>query len=315
MHMIIGKMLRDNGIGFVELTGKVPVKKRGALIEGFRDNEDCCVLLSTEAGGTGLNLQFADTIINFELPWNPAKKNQRIGRIDRIGQLKDKLTVINLITTRSIETRIASGLILKQNLFEGVLSPGNTTDVLDFTRKGKGQFFSELENAIQDMVDPELEEMEEEIIETKGMLQEVIEDLVEPSEQPEATEEPLPADVSTTETNAPKEGGEKTEELPAEEPIGGDLEKVVAEEEEEPQTGNTAGSNSSGSSTNGSPRRQSAPSPKEVQQVMNQGLGFLAGIFKMATGQDLGAEEQSITVDESTGEVTMKFKIPGMGGD
>jgi SNF2 family DNA or RNA helicase len=109
VHKLIGKMLLENKIGFTELNGSVPVKKRGELIRQFEENTDCKVFLSTEAGGSGLNLQVADILINFEVPWNPAKKNQRIGRIDRLGQKSNKLTIYNLITLNSIEQRIAEG--------------------------------------------------------------------------------------------------------------------------------------------------------------------------------------------------------------
>ncbi|MDR0731415.1 MAG: DEAD/DEAH box helicase, partial [Treponema sp.] len=98
MHRLIGKMLRKRGVGFTELNGTVPVKQRGALIKRFEQDRTCKVFLSTEAGGAGLNLQAADTLINFELPWNPAKKNQRIGRIDRLGQKSNKLLIYNLIS-------------------------------------------------------------------------------------------------------------------------------------------------------------------------------------------------------------------------
>ncbi|HHN47673.1 MAG TPA: DEAD/DEAH box helicase, partial [Bacteroidales bacterium] len=122
VHKLIGKLLRENEIGFVELNGKIPVKMRGELIRKFEDNPQYKIFLSTEAGGSGLNLQIADTLMNFELPWNPAKKNQRIGRIDRIGQKSSKLTIYNLITQNSIEQQIASGLLVKQSLFDGVLN-------------------------------------------------------------------------------------------------------------------------------------------------------------------------------------------------
>ncbi len=59
------------------------MSKRQALIDEFSNNPACTVFLSTDAGRTGLNLQAADSLINFELPWNPAKLNQRIGRITR----------------------------------------------------------------------------------------------------------------------------------------------------------------------------------------------------------------------------------------
>lgn len=149
-HKIIGDLLRGLNIGYVELSGKIPVKKRGKIIEKFEQEDKCRVFLSTEAGGSGLNLQVADTVINFEIPWNPAKKNQRIGRIDRLGQKNAKLTVINLVTRDSIETKIAAGLILKQNLFEGVLDTDSKTDIVDFSAKGKSQFLRQMEEMIAD---------------------------------------------------------------------------------------------------------------------------------------------------------------------
>lgn len=148
MLRIIGDMLKKEDITFTTLTGKVPVKKRAALIKEFEDNPDYRIFLSSESGGTGLNLQVADTVINFELPWNPAKKNQRIGRIDRIGQQKKKLYVFNLLSYNSIEMKIAAGLLLKQNLFEGVLNLGSLTDEVDFSEKGKSQFIKQLEEII-----------------------------------------------------------------------------------------------------------------------------------------------------------------------
>ena len=145
VHKLIGRFLREHKIGFVELSGKVPVKLRGELIKKFENNPECKVFLSTEAGGAGLNLQVADTLINFELPWNPAKKNQRIGRIDRLGQKSGNLTIYNLITRDSIEEQIASGLLVKQNLFEGVLNDTSKTDYVDFSSKGRSQFIEQLE--------------------------------------------------------------------------------------------------------------------------------------------------------------------------
>ena len=78
------------------------------------------------------------------MPWNPAKKNQRIGRIDRLGQKSNKLTIYNLVTLQSIEQRIADGLLVKQNLFDSVLNEGNSNDFVDFTEKGRGQFLLQI---------------------------------------------------------------------------------------------------------------------------------------------------------------------------
>ena len=154
MHSLIGQMLRKRGIGFTELNGKVPVKARGELIKQFETDPDCRVFLSTEAGGAGLNLQAADILINFELPWNPAKKNQRIGRIDRLGQKSGKLTIYNLISRNSIEQQIAAGLLVKQSLFEGALSRGGVNYV-DFSTKGRSQFIRQLEEMVKQQEHPE----------------------------------------------------------------------------------------------------------------------------------------------------------------
>ncbi|MCC5904984.1 MAG: DEAD/DEAH box helicase [Balneolaceae bacterium] len=181
MLHLIGKMLNETGIGFARLTGQVAVKNRGKLIKKFETDPDCKVFLSTEAGGSGLNLQVADTVINFELPWNPAKKNQRIGRINRLGQKKKNLTVINLITKASIETKIAAGLNLKQNLFEGVLDSGSDLDSVDFSAKGKAQFLKQLEESITEFTSKSMpsEPSEEPTIEQKEPEQKTLADLIE----------------------------------------------------------------------------------------------------------------------------------------
>jgi SNF2 family DNA or RNA helicase len=155
MLNLIGRMLNECGLGFAQLSGKVAVKNRDKLVKKFETDANCKVFLSTEAGGSGLNLQVADTVINFELPWSPAKKNQRIGRIDRLGQLSKNLTVISFITRNSIETSIASGLNLKQNLFEGVLNHGNKLDTVDFSASGKAQFLLQLETVMEGFLQAE----------------------------------------------------------------------------------------------------------------------------------------------------------------
>jgi SNF2 family DNA or RNA helicase len=145
MLELIGEQLKQNGLAFALFTGKVPIKKRSAIIAEFEQNPECNIMLASEAGTAGLNLQVADTVINFELPWNPAKKNQRIGRIDRIGQNHKTLNVYNLITSNSFEMNILAGLFLKQNLFDGVLSTDKEIDTVNFNDKGKSQFIRQLE--------------------------------------------------------------------------------------------------------------------------------------------------------------------------
>lgn len=255
MLNLVAEVLEDLEIGYVMLTGKVPVRKRGQLVKQFETDKKCRVFLSTESGGAGLNLQVADTVINFELPWNPAKKNQRIGRIDRLGQKNEKLNVINFITVNSIEQKIAGGLMLKQNLFEGVLSPNNPIDEVDFSDKGKAQFIKELEEMLTGLQEdePEMEAVAPAVDPEKEV---VIE-----AEEVDAIPELEPSGTANLESS-----------------------KAIAEE--------------------------TLSKTKQLEQVLNQGMGFLSGIYKMTTGMDLQADgEQKIEVNPETGEVVMRFKM------
>ncbi len=208
MLKLIGEMLKGEDITFTTLTGKVPVKKRGALIKEFEDNPDCRVFLSSESGGAGLNLQVADTVINFELPWNPAKKNQRIGRIDRIGQKKQKLHVFNLLSYNSIEMKIATGLLLKQNLFEGVLNSDSLTDEVDFSEKGKSQFIKQLEEVMaNDGFEPIQEEGESDQVTQE---EEELQDLLSESFQAGGDTEDESEEQNSVSTNANQNGREKS---------------------------------------------------------------------------------------------------------
>jgi SNF2 family DNA or RNA helicase len=232
MHKLIGALLRKHKIGFTELNGTVPVKQRGDLIKNFEADPRCKVFLSTEAGGAGLNLQAADILINFELPWNPAKKNQRIGRIDRLGQKSAKLTIYNLISRNSIEQQIAAGLLVKQSLFEGVLSKGSDLSYVDFSTKGRSQFIQQIEA------------------------------LINRQEQP--AEEPA-ADLQTST-------------VPVPEPSGIERQRQITQ-------------------------------AQELEQVLQNGMQFLSGLFKMSTGTEFNVGNQKIEVDPQTGEVVMRFKL------
>ncbi len=119
MTHLAGQELGKMGIGFVSLHGGVPSRQRGALIERFRNDSECKVFLSTDAGGVGLNLQAASAVVNFEPPWNPARLEQRIGRVHRLGQSRP-VQVIHLLTKDSIEERVWETLRLKKSLFAGV---------------------------------------------------------------------------------------------------------------------------------------------------------------------------------------------------
>ena len=134
MTHLAGQELEKLGIGFVSLHGGVPSRNRGALMEKFRRDPECRVFLSTDAGGVGLNLQAASAVVNFEPPWNPARLEQRIGRVHRLGQAHP-VHVVHLLTKDSIEERVWETLKLKKSLFAGVFD--SPTGEVSFAALGR----------------------------------------------------------------------------------------------------------------------------------------------------------------------------------
>jgi superfamily II DNA/RNA helicase len=278
MTFLIARHLSEVGIPFVELSGKIPVKKRQALIDEFTDNPDCKVFLSTDAGGTGLNLQAADCVVNFELPWNPARMNQRIGRVNRIGQKSRCVNVVNLIAKDSIEEKILAGLQLKADLFKGVFEDG--PDMVEFSREKR----TELLNRLREMMGAE----------PVLPLQEI-----RPSEEvPEDTPHYL----------NPKVLKEKSDmlDVTGEEQADEGFDANPPASSPEPGVGE-----SDGHTTDNILVHQP---PEKIETVLNSGMQFIGGLLEMATGQKMSATEDDgrmVRIDRGTGEVTLKFKLPG----
>ena len=110
--------LRELDYKVGKIHGDFTVEERYNIIKSFKSgNFD--LLLSSEVGSEGLDMQFCNVIINYDLPWNPMRVEQRIGRIDRIGQKFEKLHIFNLCISGSIEDRIFMRLYEKLNIFEG----------------------------------------------------------------------------------------------------------------------------------------------------------------------------------------------------
>ncbi|MEE9616854.1 MAG: DEAD/DEAH box helicase [Anaerolineae bacterium] len=124
-------------LGWVKLTGDVPSKKRGALIEQFFEDPQCKVFLSTDAGGVGLNLQAASMVVNLDLPWNPAVLAQRIARAHRHGQAHT-VNVVNLIAKGTIEERMLDTLAAKRAVFDAAFNEDSTVTDLSFKDAGQG---------------------------------------------------------------------------------------------------------------------------------------------------------------------------------
>ena len=98
------------------------------VIEQFRRASEPRILLSTEVGSEGIDLQFCDTIINYDLPWNPMRIEQRIGRIDRIGQKSEQIKIRNIVCKDTIEDRVLERLYSRIRLFENTI--GNLEEIL-----------------------------------------------------------------------------------------------------------------------------------------------------------------------------------------
>ncbi|WP_291321418.1 SNF2-related protein [Desulfonatronospira sp.] len=289
MTYLIAKQLSRMGINFVELTGKIPVHKRQALIDEFTNNPECKVFLSTDSGGTGLNLQAADCVLNFELPWNPARLNQRIGRVNRIGQTSTSINVINLVSKNSIEEKILAGIHLKTELFTGVFDGG--VDMVEFSREKRNQMLNELRAMMGQEMDEDLGDKESRVSED---IPEDTPHFLNPQALAEAQQEDFPG------TQA--QGASEPEDMPGAEQTAMAGETKAANDEDQPR--DDAGS------VPGVPDK----SPEKMEAVLNQGLEFMSGLLEMATGQKLNKTEEDkpmLKVDKETGEVTMKFRLPG----
>jgi hypothetical protein len=133
-------------LGFAWHTGTVPQKRRRAEINAFKSDPLCRVFLSTDSGAAGLNLQNASVVINCDLPWNPAKLEQRIARAWRKHQTR-AVTVINLVSENTIEHRMLGTLSNKQALADGVLDRmGNLKEIK--LQTGRQAFLAKLQQLV-----------------------------------------------------------------------------------------------------------------------------------------------------------------------
>jgi SNF2 family DNA or RNA helicase len=111
-----------------------PTAIRQALVHEFRTNPNKKVFLTTEAGSEGLNLQFANLLINYDLPWNPQRVEQRIGRVHRYGQ-KHEVIIANLLNTKNhADKRVLELLTEKLGLFDGLF--GSSDEILGSIESG-----------------------------------------------------------------------------------------------------------------------------------------------------------------------------------
>jgi len=127
-QVAIQQLMEYNGITTTLINGSMSLEERNASLQQFRMEKQ--MLISTDAGGEGLNLQCAHIVINYDLPWNPMKIEQRIGRADRIGQTDD-VQVYNFILKDTIENRVRTVLEMKLAVILQELGIDKLQDVLD----------------------------------------------------------------------------------------------------------------------------------------------------------------------------------------
>lgn len=133
-QQMLKDFLETRGISVVTLNGSMGMDERKEAQDAFRDSAR--VLVSTDAGGEGLNLQFCHVIVNYDLPWNPMRIEQRIGRVDRIGQSR-VVRAVNFVFENSVEFRVREVLEQKLSLIFEEFGIDKTGDVLDSAQAGE----------------------------------------------------------------------------------------------------------------------------------------------------------------------------------
>jgi len=140
---LIEPLLKERKLDFVRLDGSVPQKRRQELVDQFQNDPGCRLFLTTNAGSTGLNLQAANTVINVDLPWNPAVLEQRIGRAHRMGQTQ-QVQVFILVTEQTLEERLLETLSAKKDLALAALDPNSEVTEVEM-QSGADQLKDRLE--------------------------------------------------------------------------------------------------------------------------------------------------------------------------
>lgn len=120
--------LSQRGFSVACLNGSMALEARKQVLQNFADNVR--ILVSTDAGGEGLNLQFCHVVVNFDIPWNPMRLEQRIGRVDRIGQTH-VVRALNLVLEDTVEFRVREVLEQKLAVILREFGVDKTGDVLD----------------------------------------------------------------------------------------------------------------------------------------------------------------------------------------
>ena len=127
-QQMLSEFLAGRGFSVACLNGSLDLDERGQVQQQFAGATE--VLVSTEAGGEGLNLPFGHAVLKYDMPWNPMRIEQRIGRVDRIGQ-KHIVRALNLVLEDTVEYRVREVLEQKLAVILEEFGADKTSDVLD----------------------------------------------------------------------------------------------------------------------------------------------------------------------------------------
>lgn len=160
--------VRALGVKVESFHGGMPGAERHAAVERFR--AAARVLVATDVGGEGQNLQFCSTLVNFDLPWNPAQVEQRIGRLHRMGQ-SEPVRVFNLCSKGTVEERVLDVLDRRLHLFELVVGEmdmvlGSLTDERDLEERIRSLYAQSRDEA---EIDAGFEQLTSEIAQARGL--------------------------------------------------------------------------------------------------------------------------------------------------
>ena len=153
MLELVRDLVREMGLDFAWHTGSVPQAKRREEIRRFKTDPACRLFLSTDSGGLGLNLQAASVVINLDLPWNPARLEQRIARAWRKHQTRS-VHVVNLISEGTIEHQMLATLAAKRQLADGILDARGDLGNLRMPSAARQGFLDRLHGILTTAVAP-----------------------------------------------------------------------------------------------------------------------------------------------------------------
>lgn len=197
---MLRQFLSERGFAVVCLNGSMNMEERKRVQEAFA--HEARILISTDAGGEGLNLQFCHVVINYDIPWNPMRLEQRIGRVDRIGQTHT-VRAINFVFEHSVEHRVQEVLEQKLAVIFEEFGIDKTGDVLDSAQAGR--MFDELyieailnPDKVEESVDNVVTRLQEQVRESRetALVLGIPEDL-DPGEAQRLLAHPLPHWIET----------------------------------------------------------------------------------------------------------------------